>query len=109
MTKERQEPPLSQKQIKYLKGLGHHLKPVVQIGKDGITEAVIKTVSFELKNHELIKVKLGQNCPVNKYDAQQLLSNSTESYPVQLIGKTVLLYKANKDKPKDKRIIISKN
>lgn len=108
MITETQQPFLSQKQIKYLKGLGHHLKPVVQIGKEGITEAVKKTVGTELKNHELIKVKLGQNCPVNKHEAQSQLAEATASYPVQLIGKTVLLYKKNEEKPKDKRIVIPK-
>ncbi|PID77026.1 MAG: ribosome assembly RNA-binding protein YhbY [Deltaproteobacteria bacterium] len=97
---------LSARQAKYLKGLGHHLKPVVQIGKEGITEAVIKTVCAELKNRELIKVKLGQNCPVDKKKALVLLAEAAQAYPVQLIGKTILLYKPNLEKPRDKRIII---
>lgn len=99
---------LTNKQIKFLKGLGHHLKPLVQVGKEGISESVLEAVEKELLNHELIKVKLGQNCPDSKKDAPDLLSKNTESAVVQLIGKTILLYKPNKKRPKDKRIVIPK-
>ena len=44
-------------QKKYLRGLAHGLKPVVQIGKEGITEGVIRAVDEGLFRHELIKIK----------------------------------------------------
>ena len=44
-------------QKKHLKGLAHSLKPVVQIGKEGVTEGVIRAVDEGLFQHELIKIK----------------------------------------------------
>lgn len=97
------------RQIKYLKGLAHPLHPVVQIGKDGITTAIIDTVQAELKRHELIKVKINNNSNVNKKTASKELEELSTSTLVQLIGKTIVLYKENKKLPKDKRISIPKN
>src|SRR4029078_11848892 len=45
--------------IRYLRGLGHHLSPVVQTGKDGITDALVAATRTALSTHELIKVKVG--------------------------------------------------
>ncbi|HEB70148.1 MAG TPA: ribosome assembly RNA-binding protein YhbY [Desulfobulbus sp.] len=99
-----QEVVLSGKEKKYLRGLGHHLDAKTQIGREGITPAVLKSTEAVLKVHELVKVKLGQNCPVGKKEAAEQLARQTGSALVQLIGKTVILYRPNKDLPKDKRI-----
>lgn len=99
---------LSNKQIKHLKGLGHHLKPVVQVGKEGLTPSVIEAVEKELLNHELIKVKLGQNCEVSKNDAPAIISDATHASVVMLIGKTILLYKQNLRRKKDERVFLPK-
>ncbi len=53
---------LSGKQVRFLRGLGHHLKPVVMIGKDEVSEAVISATDEALGIHELIKVKLQEGC-----------------------------------------------
>lgn len=100
---------LSNKQIKFLKGLAHHLDPVVQVGKEGFTESVLDTVDRELKNHELIKVKMGQNCPIDKKDAEKVVTDAVSCVFVQLIGKTLIFYRPNINKAKDKRIIIPKD
>lgn len=99
---------LTPKQIKYLRGIAHKLTPVVLIGKDGLTNELITAVRNELKYHELIKVKIGTNSPVDKKQASTQIPNNTESCLVQLIGKTLILYKANLERPKDKRIILPK-
>ena len=49
---------LNKKQIQYLKGLAHSLKPVVLLGSNGLTEAVIAEIDFALNHHELIKIKI---------------------------------------------------
>ena len=99
---------LSKKQIKHLKGLAHPLSPVVQVGKEGLTEAVMDTIRTELIHHELIKVKIGNNSGIDKKEASEIVPQQSESELVQLIGKTLILFKANKKKQKDKRIYLPK-
>ena len=96
--------PLTPKQIKYLRGLGHKLNPLVLIGKEGLNASLLQAVETELHNHELIKVKIGTNSSVDKKDAAAAIPEATRSELVQLIGKTLLLYRANPQKPKEKRI-----
>ncbi|MEE4242326.1 MAG: ribosome assembly RNA-binding protein YhbY [Desulfopila sp.] len=101
-------PVLSSKQIKYLRGLGHGLSPLVLIGKEGISDNLLKAIQSELKTHELIKVKIGTNSPVDKNEAAERIPPAAAAALVQFIGKTLLLYRANPKKPKDKRIALPK-
>lgn len=96
--------PLTKKQIKHLRGLGHKLNPLVLIGKEGINDNLLQAVDTELHNHELIKVKIGTNSSVDKKKAAEIIPESTRSELVQLIGKTLMLYRANPEKPRDKRV-----
>lgn len=88
---------LTGKQISFLRGLGHHLSPIVMIGKAGITDNLIKSVNHVLDSHELIKVKVQGNCPLNNKEAATTLNQQTNSKVVQIIGKIFLLYRANKE------------
>jgi len=102
-------PELTIKQKKFLKGLAHPLSPVVKIGKEGITARLLETIVNELLYHELIKVRIGNNSDVKKTEAAQMIPEKTGSSLVQLIGKTLILYKANRKKQKDKRITLPKS
>lgn len=106
--KKNQIPKLSPKQIKYLRGLGHKLSALVLVGKDGLTEGVLEAVHNELASHELIKVKIGTNSSVAKKEAADSIPAGASCTLVQLIGKTLLLYKPNPKIEKDKRIILPK-
>ena len=97
---------LTGKQVKYLRGLGHHLQQSVIVGREGISANLIESCNDCLQAHELIKIKLGQNCPVNKKEAALELAAKTGSYLVQLIGKTILLYRPNRQLDKDKSIVL---
>jgi len=110
MTDENLQPVqvLTVKQKKHLKGLAHPLSPAVKIGKEGITKGIVGTIMTELLHHELIKVKIGSNSSVDKTEAAQLIPDKTESSLVQLIGKTLILYKKNPERPKEKRIKLPK-
>lgn len=103
-TEEKIVPMLTGKQKKFLKGLGHHLAPLVSIGKEGLTENVLKATKQELLARELIKVKIGNNSHIDKQEAAELIPEATESILVQLIGKTLLLYKENPKIDKEHRI-----
>lgn len=92
---------LTTKQRQYLKGLAHHLKPCVQIGGNGLTSALAEKTLFELENHELIKVKVGEG-PMSGRDAGPLLAEQVEAALVQVIGKTIVLYKRRRKDPEIK-------
>ncbi len=84
---------LSVEQRKYLKGLAHSLKPVVMIGAQGLTEAVIKETGHALAAHELIKVRvLGDDRAAREAWFGELCA-AVDAAPVQHIGKLLLLYR----------------
>ena len=95
---------LTGKQARHLRGLGHHLSPVAMIGREGITDNLIKSVLAVLTARELIKVKIQENCPLDKKEAAETLARKTASSIAQIIGKTFLLYRENKDLSEDKKI-----
>lgn len=99
---------LNSKQKKMLKGLGHSLSPVVAIGKDGLNEKIITATTLELNRHELIKVKIGKSSSASKQETADILTTSCGSSLVQIIGKTILLYKKNPKLDKDKQIHLPK-
>jgi len=99
---------LTTRQKQFLKGLAHHLKPLVQIGKEAMTPGVIETVTAELLNHELIKVKIGNNSGLEKHATSREVADLTQSCLIQLSGKLFVLYRPNPDKPRDKRITLPK-
>jgi RNA-binding protein len=87
------------KAARHLRALAHHLDPVVQLGTAGLTDAVLKKVAVELENHELIKVKVGENAPMSAREAAPLLEERTGAQVAQVIGRIVVLYKARAEKP----------
>lgn len=89
---------------KTLRRLGHDLTPLVTIGKEGLTDTVVDAINAVLLAHELVKVKLLNTSPLTKQDAEVQIPVNTDSSLVQLIGKTLLLYRPNPKLPKDKRI-----
>ncbi len=97
-------PVLTSKQKKFLKGLGHSLSPVVSVGKDGLGERIITATILELSRHELIKVKVGKSSPVSRQETADTLSRGSGSSLVQIIGKTILLYRRNPEIDSDKQI-----
>ncbi|CAK8722267.1 Ribosome assembly RNA-binding protein YhbY [Candidatus Electrothrix aarhusensis] len=108
--KEKKKPQitLNSKQRKYLRGLGHHVDPIVYVGKEGLSANVNQSVLDTLRTRELIKVKLGQNCEVPKKEAAELLAKASGAALVQLIGKMVLLYMPNKKLDREQRIVLPK-
>lgn len=81
------------KQKRQLRALAHHLTPIFQIGKSGITPDMIKGISDALEKRELLKVSILQNCEEDKDELAEILSNRTNSELVQLIGHTIVLYR----------------
>jgi len=86
---------LTTKQKVHLRSLAHSLKPVFQIGKEGISANQITDLNNYLHKHELMKVSILNNC----IETPENLINEIEANDIQviqLIGKTLVLYKPNK-------------
>jgi RNA-binding protein len=90
---------LSGKQRRHLRGLGHHLEPVVHIGKGGIDEGLIAAVDAALATHELIKLKVGDAAPEGRHEVADALARATRSEIAQVLGYSILLYRAREKDP----------
>ncbi|UUO25368.1 ribosome assembly RNA-binding protein YhbY [Colwellia sp. M166] len=89
---------LNKKQIQYLKGLAHSLKPVVLLGNNGLTEAVVAEVDFALNHHELIKIKIPTDDRETKALIVEAICRETKATKVQVIGKTLVIYRQSEEK-----------
>lgn len=87
------------KHRRYLRGLGVSLKPCVFVGKDGITDAVLKEISTTIEAHELIKVRLLDNLDGNRKEVANDLAERAAVELIQVLGRTVLLYQRNEEEP----------
>jgi len=83
-----------------LRGHGHALKPLVQIGKSGVTKGVLAQVAQALFDHELVKVRIGTECPADRFAVADELAAQPGTQVVQIIGRTVLTYKRHPKKPR---------
>lgn len=90
---------LSGKQRRYLRALGHELRVVVQIGRDGLDDGLVAAVDRALTDHELVKIKLGEAADLDRHDAAAALAARTHSEVAQVLGHTVLLYRARPEEP----------
>jgi RNA-binding protein len=91
--------PLTGKQKRYLRGLGNTLKPVVQIGQQGIDERVVDAIKNALAAHELVKIKLLENYVGDRHEAAEEIAVQTGAELVQVLGKTILLFQAAVETP----------
>ena len=89
---------LNKKQIQHLKGLAHSLKPVVLLGSNGLTEAVVAEIDYALSHHELIKVKIPTDDREVKSLIVDAICNETGATKVQVIGKTLVIYRQSDEK-----------
>ena len=89
---------LSNRQLRFLRGLTHHLKPVVTIGDKGLSENVKAEIEIALNHHELIKIKLRTDRETRASLADQIQS-SFRAEPVNSIGQVVCFFRRNPDKP----------
>jgi len=83
-----------------LRAHGHALNPLVQIGKSGVTKGVLAQIAQALFDHELVKVRIATECPVDRFDVADELAKQPGTQVVQVIGRTVLTYKRHPKKPR---------
>ncbi|MCB9228919.1 MAG: YhbY family RNA-binding protein [Deltaproteobacteria bacterium] len=94
---------LTRKQEKYLKGLAHSMKPVLMIGKEGVTEAVAKEMQLCLQAHELIKVKIRCDERDDFLRMVRDLEVLSGAALVQTLGRTALFYRRAFPGDKDRK------
>ena len=100
---------LTSKQRSQLRSLANSIDTIIHIGKDGISENLIKQADDALEARELIKGKvLDNNIEYDARLAAEELAKATRSEVVQVIGTKFVLYRETHSKPKEKRIQLVK-
>lgn len=90
---------LTGKQKRFLRSKAHHVKPLFQVGKHGVTTNLNEQLSDLLEKRELIKVSILQNCSEDKQDVATQLAEGTKAEIVQVIGNNIVLYKKSDEDP----------
>jgi len=90
---------LSESQKKFLRGLGHQLKPVIMIGDAGLSESLLKEFCSTIEHHELIKIRVraGDREMRDSIISDLCIKGSAEL--VTKIGNVALVFRRNKEKP----------
>lgn len=91
---------LTSSQKRYLRGLAHAIKPIIQIGNKGITAALTTEFSLALDHHELVKVRLAGEDRAARAEQITDLGAAAKAELVQSIGKTACFYRRNAEAPK---------
>lgn len=91
---------LTSSQRAQLRSLAHPLKPVQWVGREGVTEALAEAVRDSLSTRELLKVKVQDGAPETAREAAAALAARIEgTQVVQVIGRTLVLYRRHPDDP----------
>ena len=91
---------LSAKQRAKLRSLAHPLKPIAQVGKEGVTESFLSGLLENFTSRELLKVKVQGGAPITAAEAgEQIADRLPDVHHVQTIGRTVVLYRRHPEKP----------
>ena len=91
---------MTTKQRAALRSMCNTMEPVLQIGKDGITDNVVKQCWDALEARELIKVTVQQNCPLTAREACGELCERVHAEPVQVIGSRFVIYRQARENSK---------
>ena len=88
------------KQRARLRGMANPIGTILYIGKDGITDAVIKECYDALEARELIKGCVQQEAPVTAKEALEILCEKTGAEPIQYIGRRFVMYRMSRENPR---------
>ena len=88
------------RQRRHLRSMAHKLKAVVNLGKNGLSPETKNEIDTKLLEHELIKLKVLDSCPISKRECADLLTHEKSLEVVQIIGKTLTLYCPHPEEPK---------
>ena len=86
---------LTKSQKTYLKSLTNTLKPIVMVGKNGLTDTLINSLDENLTANELVKVSISDTCPQDVDEIAIELARETSSEIIYKIGRKVTFYRHN--------------
>lgn len=95
---------LSESQKKFLRGLGHSLKPVIIVGDSGLSESLLAEYESTLNHHELVKIRVRVGDRAARDEIIRKLCSESSARLIQRIGNVALLYRPNLNKKIEKRI-----
>ncbi|EKB53758.1 ribosome assembly RNA-binding protein YhbY [Falseniella ignava] len=84
---------MNKKQLKFLRSESHQIKPLFQLGKNGLTEEFIHQIDLALEKRELIKFHILQNSDEELKDVTSEIANQLGAEIIQVIGSTAILYR----------------
>lgn len=93
---------LTPAQRKVHRAEAHHLDPVVMVGGDGLTPAVVREVDLALNSHGLIKVRVLSDDRAAREAMYLTLSDELSAAPIQHIGKLLVLWRPKPDVTKER-------
>lgn len=87
---------MTSKQRAYLRSLAMTMQPIVSIGKNGVTDAVVAEVDNLLECKELIKISVLKNSDLGAREVAECLAEETSAIVVQTVGSKITLYRKSK-------------
>lgn len=91
---------LTSKQRAHLRSLAHHLKPILQVGSDGVSPAFLRSLEEAFNTRELLKVKVLETAPENaRATADAIAARLADAQIAQTIGRTIVVYRRHPEKP----------
>ncbi|MCR5368858.1 MULTISPECIES: ribosome assembly RNA-binding protein YhbY [Eubacterium] len=90
---------MTSKERAYLKGLAMTMDPILSLGKASLTPEFCESVAEAIKKRELVKINVLKNCADDPRAIAETLAERTRSTVVQVIGRKIVLYKRNNEKP----------
>ena len=88
---------MTSKQRAYLRKISHELEPIFQIGKDGVTDTLIKGVDEALEKREILKVHILESALLDTKETCNYMAQQLGAEPVQAIGNKFILYRRAED------------
>lgn len=90
---------LTNNQKKFLRSMGHTLKPVVMVGQHGLSESVLAELETTMNKHELLKIKIRVDGKDEKQQMIDQIVKASRSNLVQVIGNVMVIYRAFDEEP----------
>ena len=87
---------MTSKERAYLRGLAMKIEPTAQVGKNGITDTLLKQIDEQLEAREMIKVSVLQNSDLDAKAVANDIARETNAQIVQVLGFKITLYRVSK-------------